>query len=61
MFKKVITFFKEVKQELSRVSWPNRRELWASTGIVIVVSMIFAGVIWVMDIIFNRLFFVLFG
>jgi len=60
MFGKVGTFLKEAKQELSKVSWPKRTELWTSTGIVILVSVLLAGVIWVMDLIFHRLLLSLF-
>jgi len=54
-------FLSEVKNELARVSWPTRREVWATTLVVIIVSSIFgvylyavdlgisAGVRWVFD------------
>lgn len=57
---KIIKFFKEVKQEMVKVSWPKRDEIWSSTGIVIVVSFILSGIIWVLDMIFSNLFLVLF-
>ncbi len=60
MFEKVGTFFKEVKQELTKVSWPRRGELWTSTGIVIIVAVLIAFVIWIMDLVFSRLFLYLF-
>lgn len=55
MLAKVIKFLKEVRQELSKVSWPRRDELWASTGIVIAVSAIFALLLFVMDKIFSTM------
>ena len=54
-------FLSEVKNELARVTWPSRREVWATTLVVILVSTIFgvylyavdlsisAGVRWVFD------------
>ena len=54
-------FLSEVKNELARVSWPARREVWATTVVVIIVSTLFgvylyavdlgisAGVRWVFD------------
>jgi len=56
MIGKIVTFFKEVKQELFKVSWPKGREVSASTGIVIVFSAILSFVIWVLDLLFSRVF-----
>jgi len=61
MIGKIITFFKESRQELSKVSWPKRNEIWTSTGIVIVVSILLSGVIWVLDLLFSHVFMRLFG
>jgi preprotein translocase SecE subunit len=56
MIEKIVTFFKEVKQELFKVSWPKGREIWASTGVVIVFSAILCVVIWILDLLFSRVF-----
>jgi preprotein translocase subunit SecE len=34
-------FLTDVRAELSRVTWPTRREVWATTVVVILVSMVF--------------------
>jgi len=60
MFEKVGIFFKEVKQELTKVSWPKKTELWTSTGIVLIVSVLMAFVIWIMDLLFSHIFLSLF-
>ncbi|MDZ7362857.1 MAG: preprotein translocase subunit SecE [candidate division KSB1 bacterium] len=39
---KVKKFAQDVRLELSKVSWPTRDELWGSTGVVIVFSLLFA-------------------
>jgi len=44
----------EIRLELSRVTWPKRDELWGSTLIVIIVSLILAIIIGVMDIGFSN-------
>jgi preprotein translocase subunit SecE len=50
---RIRTFFREVKVELSKVTWPPRKELITSTGVVIV-AVIIAGVfIGVFDFIWN--------
>ncbi len=52
---KIKTFFNEVRLELSRVSWPKGRELWGSTWIVIVVSLLLATFIGLVDITFSNI------
>ncbi len=59
MFEKIVTFVKEVKQELFKVSWPKGKEIWTSTGVVIVFSVILAFIIWVLDLLFSRIFILL--
>ncbi len=56
MLEKIVNFFKEVKQELFKVSWPKGSEVRASTVIVIVFSAILASIIWMLDIFFSRVF-----
>ena len=42
-------FLREVRAELKKVSWPDKKELSAYTGVVFI-SVIVAGVlIWVID------------
>ena len=50
---KVISFLKDVKLEMSRVSWPTREQTVKYTGIVVVVSLIVAGFLGGLDIIFQ--------
>lgn len=47
--KKVHTFVVEVCVELSKVTWPTRKETWSQTIIVIVVSIIAAIILGVFD------------
>jgi preprotein translocase subunit SecE len=56
MLEKIINFFKEVKQELFKVSWPKGSEVRTSTVVVIVFSAILTAVIWMLDIFFSRVF-----
>lgn len=39
---RLITFLKEVKNELSKVSWPSRRQLTVYTGVVLGLCLFFA-------------------
>jgi preprotein translocase subunit SecE len=55
-FGKVIQFFREVRVELGKVTWPNRQELIGSTIIVIVLSVIMSIYIGVLDFLLSSLF-----
>lgn len=46
-------FFKGVKSELKRVNWPNKKELYSYTTVVIIVCSLVALGIWVADSIFR--------
>jgi preprotein translocase subunit SecE len=43
-------FLAEVKNELARVSWPGRREVWATTVVVILVSALFGVYLYAVDL-----------
>jgi preprotein translocase subunit SecE len=51
---KLFKFLKEVRIELAKVSWPKREELWESTLIVIVVSLMMAVFIGAVDLLLSR-------
>ena len=42
-------FLKEVRIEIPKVSWPSRRELRDSTIVVITMTLIMAGIVWILD------------
>ena len=52
--KKIIQFFKEAQAEFKKVSWPSWEELWQSTMVVIVVSIVIASFIGVVDIVLSK-------
>ncbi len=47
--KRLRRFFHDIKIELKKVNWPNRRELATFTGIVLVVIFIVGTFFWVLD------------
>jgi len=51
----IITYFKGVKAEWGKVSWPTRQQVIAETGIVLAVVTFFTVVVYLMDIIFKFL------
>jgi preprotein translocase subunit SecE len=60
MLQKVTTYFSEVGQELSKVSWPTREELFGSTAVVIVLCLILAVFVFGVDWILNNVLRVMF-
>ena len=46
---KVISFFKEVKAEVRKITWPGKNELIGSTIIVCIIVVIFAAILGSMD------------
>ena len=55
MFKKLIKFLREVRLELKRVSWPTRKEITGSTGVVIVTVIIVAIYLGIIDNILQQI------
>ena len=50
-----ITYFKGVKAEWGRVSWPTKNQVIVETGIVLAVVTFFTIVVYLMDIVFKWL------
>jgi preprotein translocase subunit SecE len=49
------TFLTEVRNELKRVTWPTSKEVYATTFVVILVSLFFGLYLFVLDFGFNSL------
>jgi preprotein translocase subunit SecE len=48
-------FLTDVRSELARVTWPTRREVWATTVVVILTSLLFGVYLYGVDIALTRL------
>jgi len=57
---KITNFLREVRQELSKVSWSTREELIGSTVVVITVTAILAVFIGVIDVTLSKFLSVVF-
>jgi preprotein translocase subunit SecE len=44
------SFLVEVRNEMRRVTWPSRREVYATTMVVILVSAFFGTYLWGIDL-----------
>ena len=47
-------FLSEVRNEMGRVTWPSRKEVYATTVVVILTSIAFGLYLWGVDVLFNR-------
>lgn len=47
-------FFKEVRAELKRVAWPNRREMAAYTVVVLVAVVVLTSLVFGLDFAFSK-------
>ncbi len=48
-------FLTDVRSELGRVTWPTRREVWATTVVVILTSLVFGIYLYAVDIGLSKL------
>jgi len=53
--KKIILFFQESFAELKKVTWPSRDEATASTKVVLLSTLIIAGILGLVDFILFKL------
>ena len=49
------TFFTEVRNEMRRVTWPSRKEVYATTVVVILTSVFFGLYLFALDFGINSL------
>ncbi len=55
------TFLSEVRNELKRVTWPSRKEVYATTVVVIITSIFFGVYLWGLDVVLSTLVHSLFN
>ena len=53
-------FLSEVRNEMGRVTWPSRKEVYATTLVVILFSIVLGTFLWIVDLILDRAVFTLF-
>ncbi len=52
-FTRARRFLTEVRSEMGRVTWPTRREVYATTFVVILTAVFFGVYLWGIDILLN--------
>ena len=53
--KNVITYFKGVRTEFGKITWPEKNQVVVETFFVVAIVFIFTVFIYVVDILFNAL------
>jgi preprotein translocase subunit SecE len=53
MFEKTAGYLKETQQELNKVTWPSRNELWQATAVVIVATFLMAAFTALIDMVLS--------
>jgi preprotein translocase subunit SecE len=48
-------FLSEVRNEMGRVTWPTRREVWATTVVVILTAAVFGVFLWGVDLLLSQI------
>jgi preprotein translocase subunit SecE len=54
-------FLKEVRQELRKVNWPTRQELFAYTVVVLVCVIVLTSFVFGLDFVFSKMVIKVFG
>lgn len=52
-YKRLLTFLKEVRAEVKKVTWPAKPEVYSTTIVVIVATIFFGFYLYFMDLIFS--------
>jgi preprotein translocase subunit SecE len=55
MFEKVEQFLREFRIEMKKVTWPSRKEIVASTGVVLVVVVLVSFYLGLADLLLSKL------
>ena len=49
MIERIVNYFKGVRAEVSRVSWPTRNEVISLTALILILAIILTVYIWGVD------------
>lgn len=54
MWEKIVQFLREVKVEIKKVTWPTRKEIIASTAVVLLTTIIIAAYLGLVDLLLSK-------
>ena len=47
-------YFRDVRSEFKKITWPTKKQVWNNTLIVIVTVLIFGVIIWTLDFLLGQ-------
>lgn len=53
--KRIVRFFKDIRNELKKVIWPTKKQLINNTLSVLIICFLVGGIIWVSDVILGKI------
>lgn len=53
IFKRIVRFFKDVKAELKKVTWPNKKQAVKNTVVVLIFLIIIGLFVFLIDALFH--------
>ena len=56
VMEKVLDYIRESKAELNKVTWPTKQQLWYSTIVVVIVTLIASAYLGLVDLLLTGLF-----
>jgi len=54
-YRRFVSFLREVRAELKKVTWPSRNEVYSTTIVVVFATIFFGFYLFFMDVIFSWL------
>ena len=54
-YKRFVSFMREVRAELKKVTWPSKNEVYSTTIVVIFATIFFGFYLFFMDVVFSWL------
>ncbi|MGD2295311.1 MAG: preprotein translocase subunit SecE [Candidatus Aminicenantes bacterium] len=54
-YKRILSFLKEVRAEVKKVTWPSRNEVYSTTIVVIIATLFFGFYLYILDLFFSWL------
>jgi preprotein translocase subunit SecE len=52
-YRRIISFLRDVRAELKKVTWPSKNEVYSTTIVVIIATVFFGFYLYFMDLIFS--------
>ena len=56
IFKRIVRFFKDVKAELKKVTWPTKKQAIRNTVVVLVFLVVIGLFVFLLDLLFQGVF-----